>query len=143
MPHCRRLRDGRGNAPSTAARTLLGAVTDVSDISALMSAIGSVQEGDTIRLTQNISDISQIITLSTSENYTIDLNGHTLTLGYGLVHYGTGTLTIMGGTITSSNSTTVVKNNPGTIDLLNTNIEAYLGSISALWVSFQYFRQHD
>ncbi len=118
--------------------------TDVAAIEStgyatLQEAVDAVTEGQTIKLLEDIT-LSTVVTISHNNNFTLDLNGKTISVPYTVLtaiqHAGGGTLTIQdsgGGKIAhiSSNGTasTIKITNDGSVTLLSGTIESSMAAI--------------
>ena len=84
------------DAPSEEESGTDGTVREVQDLDSFRQAISDSNDGDTIKLTQDISNISETIDFNRSDiSLTFDLNGHTLKGDYTCT-----IITISAGTVT-------------------------------------------
>lgn len=106
-----------------AAAPMLMAAGEISvgNVADFTSAINTVENDGTIKLTAALIFTADVtIPAENTKSFTIDLNSQTITTGeFSLIHSGTGTVTIKGGTMTGTEN---VINNSGKLDLINTTV---------------------
>ena len=128
----------RGMQPQAIAAGDVAGI-DSMGYATLQEAVDAVTEGQTIKLLEDIT-LSTVVTISHNNNFTLDLNGKTISVPYTVLtaiqHAGGGTLTIQdsgGGKIAhiSSNGTasTIKITNDGSVTLLSGTIESSMAAI--------------
>lgn len=106
----------------------VGMPTEVDNFSDLQTAINSATGDLNIKLSDSYSDTQGNLTIKSTNNYniTIDLNGKKLknSKGSGIIHSGSGLLTISGGHVEgySIPSTAILINGNGSLTVKNTTV---------------------